>query len=213
MKKIISEEQQITERLKAEIRPFVQGVLDGRIKLDKIDYSIFRLRGYVRANMINVIMGQLSVDSLTTPQNMATSLFNYLGFVETIGNGIVDIIIMLVIANGIDFHVESEYKTPRIRHVKHIFDLDDAPLRTKLNFLRENGIKTLPSVIDSKLRNDIAHLNFIFDPDTKETTLRGRPVKTVVNEGFKRFMLIFAVIGELERLEALWKDPSPATRA
>ena len=205
MKEMTPKEQQTIEKLKTEIRPLVQRVLDGKTVLDEIDYSIYRLRGYGQGDLLRIIMGLLPDDGSPTPHNMATSLFNYIGFIETVGNSIIDIIIMLVIANGTDFHIESEYKTPRIRHVKHIFDLDDVPLTTKLNFLRENGIKALPSVVDSKLRNDIAHLNFTFDPDTKEITLRGRPIKTVVDEGFRRFMLIFAVYDELDRLNALSK--------
>jgi hypothetical protein len=211
MKEKAITEQQITERLKAEVRPLVQKALDGTIQLDKIDYAIFRLRGHGKGGMLSVILGLLSDDGLPPSHNIATSLFNYLGFVETVGNTTVDIIIMLVIANGIDFHIESQHETPRIRHVNHIFDLDDVPLRTKLNFLRENGIKTIPSIIDCNLRNDIAHLNFTFDPDTKEITLRGRPLKSVVEEGFKRFMPIFSVYDELDRLKAIWNEPSPTT--
>ena len=90
------------------------------------------------------------------------TLFSYLGLVESIGNCHVDILVMLMVSTGRDFHIESRYTTPRIRHLMSIDDIEKEkiPLTTKLNFLRDNGLKTFPSVIDSQLRNDIAHLNF-----------------------------------------------------
>jgi hypothetical protein len=192
--------------MKAEIRPFVQSVLDGRANLEKIDYYTFRLKDFARNEMLKVIMGWPEYPF--SGPSIEYMLFAYLGIVETLGNTIVDIIIMLIIANGKDFHIESEYRTPRVKHVERIFDLNRVPLATKLNFLRDNGIKTLPSMIDSKLRNDIAHLNFTFNPDTKEISIRNRPIKEVVNEGFNRLNMISKVYDELDKLEKILRKDS-----
>lgn len=92
---------------------------------------------------------------------IAAAMFAYLGLVETVANCVVDILVMLLVANGRDFHVESNYG-PRIKHATSISSLKDGKvtLSTKLDFLRENGVKALTNVIDTTLRNDIAHLKF-----------------------------------------------------
>lgn len=61
----------------------------------------------------------------------------------------------------------SLYRTPRIRHVFSIKDdleKERIPLGTKL-LLRENGIKRFTSIVDSELRNAIAHLKFDIEED------------------------------------------------
>ena len=158
-------------------------------------------------HMLRVIMGW--PENLTAteakPKGIAAELFTYLGTVETFGNTIVDIVVMLVIANGRDFHIECEYRTPRVRHVEGISDLRKVSLTTKLNFLRDNGIRTLPSMIDSKLRNDVAHLNFTFDPDTEEIFIRKKPAREVLLEGIKELNMVFEVYDELQKIEKVMK--------
>jgi len=97
-------------------------------------------------------------------------LYTYLGIVESVENWTTNILIMLLIASGKDFHI----KTPILRHVPSLKDLEKTyvPLKMKLDFLREYGIKTYPSVIDNKLRNDIAHFNFKIENNV--VTIRGK---------------------------------------
>lgn len=92
-------------------------------------------------------------------------LFMYLGLIESVGNTLVDIIIMLIVANGIDFHIECRNR--RIKHTTSIKDLEKerVPLSYKMEFLEDNGIKTLTSIIDSHIRNQIAHLSFTIKQD------------------------------------------------
>jgi hypothetical protein len=96
-------------------------------------------------------------------------LFLYLGLVESLGNCYVDLLVMLLITNGRDFHIESRYSTPRIKHVISIDDLEKekVPLTMKLNFLKDNGLENFADVVDSKLRNDITHLNFEIRKDDR----------------------------------------------
>ena len=207
MNKRAPEEQRIIERMKAEIRPFIQGVLDGEARLRELDYIVFQVKWGAMSDMFNVIMGwpESLIDIITKPGGIAVELFAYLGAVETLGNTIVDIVVMLVIANGRDFHIEGKYGTPRVRHVEEISDLHGVALTAKLNFLRDNGIKTLPSMIDSNLRNDIAHLNFKFDPEKKDIFIRKKPARDVLAEGLRRLNMVFEVYDELQKIEKVMR--------
>lgn len=81
-----------------------------------------------------------------------------------------DLIVLLLIANGYDFHVERLHKFPRIVHAEGFDDLAHATLRAKLDFLERNGMKRTASLIDRQLRNDIAHLDFEIDEEGKIKT-------------------------------------------
>lgn len=49
------------------------------------------------------------------------------------------------------------------------------PLGMKLSFLRENGISTLSSIIDTKTRNQIAHMKF--QVKGNQVLIKGKPVE------------------------------------
>jgi hypothetical protein len=134
-------------------------------------------------------------------KGIARVLFAYLGFVESLGNTLIDMIAMLIIANGIDLHMECYDRTPRIRHVKSMVDLRKVPLSTKLNFLRDNGIKEIHSIIDNKLRNDIAHLNFKIDEEN--IYIRGQPAQQQLVEGLKKLNAVFVAYDELLRIDKI----------
>lgn len=88
------------------------------------------------------------------------SLFSYLGFVESIGVSILDVAILLLVANDYDFHVEREHETPRIIHAKTLSDLGNVSLGAKINFLERCNLKNTAKLIDKDLRNSVAHLKF-----------------------------------------------------
>ena len=127
-------------------------------------------------------------------------LFSYLGLVESIGNTVTDIIVMILVANNIDFHVESIRSTPRIRHVNSIEDLDKnrVPLTAKLNFLRDNQISVFPSVVDSELRNKIAHMNF--EIRRNQIWIKGKQGSEVVTLAWCRLITAIETVEELLRL-------------
>jgi hypothetical protein len=116
------------------------------------------------------------------------TLFAYLGLVESLGNAFIDLLVMLVVANGIDFHIESMYETPRTRHAYSIQDLEEnrVPLGTKLNFLKDNGITEIAKSIDSSLRNDIAHLKF--DVKGDEVYIRGRSAFKLITDSYANLL-------------------------
>lgn len=155
------------KRINTELQPFLNElklVPSNKQKKFKDAYEKYR----VRSQEAYELQATLNKDHLIDTRETASlreqihALFSYLGFVESLGNCYVDILVLLLVAVGRDFHIESKYITPRIRHLVSIDDLEKEkiPLTTKLNFLKDNGIMTFPSVIDSRLRNDIAHLNF-----------------------------------------------------
>jgi hypothetical protein len=139
------------------------------------------------------------------------NLFAYMGLVESVGNVVLDMVVMLLVANGRDFHIECQHTVPRVKHAVQIGDLEDerVPLTAKLNFLKENGIAVLASTIDSDLRNIIAHLKFnIKDNDI---LIRGRPCNEFILDSSRKLALALGfVIGKFERFAKekgiFWED-------
>lgn len=164
----VNEEElkQLDKKIGEELKPFLDG-----IRTKRADYELFK-RAYVysekKSYQATPILGTLLRRRYTKPPNKLTEdfieLFAYMGFTEILGNHIVDIIIMLLVANGRDFHIECRgFRTPRIKHVVSIeadLEQERIPLGTKIQFLQDNGITALTSVIDTQLRNDIAHMRF-----------------------------------------------------
>lgn len=155
------------ERIDDELKPFFNGLRDinkSQLEIFKQACKRFGIRSQQSTKLMQLINQDLLIEIQEEPtiEQQIRELFSYLGFVESLGNCYVDVLVMFLVANGRDFHIESNYSTPRIRHAVSITDLekDWVPLKTKLNFLRENGIETFTSLIDTTLRNDIAHLNF-----------------------------------------------------
>jgi hypothetical protein len=107
--------------------------------------------------------------------------FFYLGIIEITGNFLADFVIVHLIATGHDFHIECAYRTPRIKHIIYLKELEEerVPLATKLNFIEDCGITIFKLIIDTRLRNDIAHMNF----DIKDNIvyIRGKPAIDIIN--------------------------------
>jgi len=188
--------------VKSELSPFFDRIRT----LEKKDiayfneaYLDFKQRDKRASDIISFILrGGLEKFGTNMPLNdQIVDLFFYLGLVESLGNCYVDILVMLLVTNGRDFHLESRFSTPRIKHLVSIKELEreKVPLKAKLNFLEDNGIKCFTSVIDTQLRNDIAHLNFELKDD--QVRLRNKPVTDVVTLCFDRFMLATRTIYEL----------------
>jgi len=133
----------------------------------------------------------LLVEELATVEESSTRYFFniaffYLGLVEIIGNFLADFVIVHLIANGHDFHIECAYRTPRMKHVVYLKELEEerVPLATKLNFIEDCGITVLKSIIDTKLRNDIAHMNFDIKDD--KVYIRGKLAMNVITNSLRR---------------------------
>jgi hypothetical protein len=162
------EKKGIERKVVLELKPFIDGIYSmdttsRNFKLFEEAYTYFSGKYDKKLNLFLSMFFEEEDYSNTVTYSLYL-LFLYLGAIESVGNTIVDMLIMLLIANGRDFHIECRsFRTPRIRHVCSIredLEKERVPLGTKLSFLSENGIKTVTSIIDTKLRNAVAHLKF-----------------------------------------------------
>ena len=190
--KELQEDQEFQKEIQNELKPF----LDKIIKSPKTDISLVKdtlEKSFVKNIKMHELMETIfqantSSDENATLTQQIHELFIYLGLVESLANYYVNILVMLVVASGRDFHIESMRDTPRINHAMCIEDLEKSytPLKTKLNFLRTNGLKLFVSTIDSSLRNDIAH--FKIRLENGKILLRNKPVHEVISPNKKKIV-------------------------
>jgi hypothetical protein len=194
------EELQIQKDIESELTPFLDGVYrmddsSREFQRFKENFIYFHKKYEKKLEIFKLFLKTKEV-SLETMGKIYL-LFTYLGAVESVGNTLVDILVMLLVANGVDFHIECRYTTPRIKHATSIKELENEwiPLTTKLNFLEENGMKKLKSIIDSRLRNDIAHLNFDIVKD--EIYIEGKTAVPIALGALYRLIALFGVTTDL----------------
>ncbi len=201
---------QLRENIVSELQPFITGIYclgaaSKEFQDIKKDYVYFFDKYKYKQKIMNAILeGAGDPLRISKIKDVMYLLFVYLGVIESVGNSLVDILVMLLVANGRDFHIECRYTTPRIRHVTSIRDLEaeKIPLGTKLSFLEDNGIKELTSLIDTELRNSIAHLNFEIKND--EIHVKGQPASFVAVIGLRKLQVGLSVTEKL--LNQLAKD-------
>jgi len=143
----------------------------------------------------------------TTPEKRrllsVIGLYRYLGLIESLGTTTLDLLVILLIANRRNLHVERFYDIPRIVHASSFDDLDDVSLAVKLAFLERNDLKETSKFIDRKLRNAIAHLNFKVDSKGEISIPRKGRWKKVniyeeINNFGRKFMMITLILAEAE---------------
>jgi hypothetical protein len=98
---------------------------------------------------------------------------SYLSFVEQIGNMAVNMAVLLLVAKGVDFHLEPDYEHRYTRHARSLEEIESPGLPlSKLDFLKLNGLTFFSKWIDRDLRNCIAHLDFEIDDNVDLIVLR-----------------------------------------
>lgn len=164
---MINEYERLAEeerkRLQTAISSELEPLLNGVKELDKSsqEYQFFRNAYLVYKNQVQD-KKRLFSSMLPTKFDVANlkdnfySLFLYLGLVESVGTKIVDIIILLLVANGHDFQGKRTVTMEQLEYSKNNY----VSLGDKLRFLRDEGLSEVPSIIDKQFRNDIGHLNF-----------------------------------------------------
>lgn len=128
--------------------------------------------------------------------------FYYLGYVESVGHTMTNMIVMILVLCGKEFHVvERKWK---VKHVTSIKELErrSISLTPKLDFLKENNIKEFSAAVDSELRNNIAHMDFQLEG--KEIYIRGKPASSEIVKASAN--LFWALIGMADIIEKLAKD-------
>ncbi|MGA3060321.1 MAG: hypothetical protein ABSD92_08125 [Candidatus Bathyarchaeia archaeon] len=83
----------------------------------------------------------------------------FMGLVESLGNTLTDMVLILFIANGKAVHT----RLPYVRHVKSFLELTQLDLDYKLNILKEENVSLISKILNLELRNIIADLKFSVD--------------------------------------------------
>lgn len=190
------------EQINKEIEPLITRILKvaDKTKPEYLQLKVNAVEWYdrfVKAFKIGGKVSSLQKLQVTVkePKLLALiKLFQYLGLVESIGTTIVDMLVLLLIADGHVFHVERSYELPRIIHAKTFSDISppNSTLADKLCFLENNGLKITSRFIDRKLRNDIAHLNF--DVNKHGEIVTNNCGKLNIDERLNHFSKMFIAI-------------------
>lgn len=171
------------EKIKAELEPFITKITkvtgkrsDEYLRFKK-NYSEWNKRFTRAIEMAGIVHSvarvehQLRQDLEAKPGNRrplsVLLLYRYLGSVESFGTTILDLLVILLIANRRHFHVDRVHEVPHIVHATDFKDLRHTTLQSKLEFLKRNGLKKASTFIDRELRNAIAHLSFKMDSKGK----------------------------------------------
>jgi hypothetical protein len=81
--------------------------------------------------------------------------------------------VLLLVAKGVDFHLEPDYEHRYTRHARSLEEIESPGLPlSKLDFLKLNGLTFFSKWIDRDLRNCIAHLDFEIDDNVDLIVLR-----------------------------------------
>jgi len=120
-----------------------------------------------RAQKFVESIAEMKMETRRANQRSLIKMLGYLGLVESMGAAMVDFAIVILLVNDYCFHIESMIGVPRIRHAISIEDFaeEQVSLGTRLAFLRQNKLDFLAKMIDKKLRNCVAHLDFKIEED------------------------------------------------
>jgi hypothetical protein len=110
-----------------------------------------------------------------------TKLLAYLGLVESLGVTLVDMVLLMFIANGTDIHTRRPY----IRHIEKLDELKDIDLSDKQKFLKHRGLKKFSRFINRKDRNAIAHLKFKINKEGEIVKTDSQPIN--IDQDIARF--------------------------
>lgn len=210
-------EDPLYEKIKSELDPLI----DGFVSLARMDRKYIQFKTSLDnwnkrfVKTLPTIGTVESIQKLQIPLMKGESegdcrlstvigLFRYLGLVESFGAQLVDLLILLLVANGYEFHVEREHEVPRIIHATSLKDLRNAFLGPKVRFLERCKLKTTSKIVDVDLRNSIAHLNFEIDENGKVSARSQRDEKKEINFAQKtnvfirKWIMIYLMFNEIQ---------------
>jgi hypothetical protein len=102
------------------------------------------------------------VSALSPKAQSMMKMLVYLGFVESLGVTLIDMVLFLLIANGKEMHIS---RGGGIKHVSTLKELKTLKLAYKLDFLKRHELDFFGKPINRYLRNQIAHLSFSIEED------------------------------------------------
>jgi len=118
-------------------------------------------------------------------------LFVYLGIFETSLTDLINMILMILMSIGHDFYVERTHE-----YAQTLKDLDRASLHEKLVFLDSHGFQTISKNLNTRLRNKIAHMDFVIELDGKISAAGGK--FDIEDESIKITFVIAIIIGVMQ---------------
>lgn len=164
----------VANSLRLELKPLIDVIIENKIEFKnnqfKSDYLSFK-ESYAKENekkdwLLNSLAKEW-YDPESYEQGghiIANFMFAYLGLIETVGRCLVDIVVLILVANGEIFEYKSHGKDKIVTCWKDI-QKNKISLYEELRFLDEHDIIAFRYLLDNHLRNDIAHINFRVDPD------------------------------------------------
>jgi hypothetical protein len=188
--------QKESKKIEAELEPFIDCIR--RMATDSADFIMFSKAygGYAnRYDRYSRVVRHFSkgMSKVTeNPKDKMQWILYYLGLLEGINNTTLNILIMLLKANQNQMHVTYARAVPRIKHALSLDELEEKfiPLTAKLNFLKQNGLKEITSLIDSELRNEVAH--FKFDIIDDDICLEGKKAMPKIADSMFKVLVVFS---------------------
>jgi hypothetical protein len=155
-------------------------------------------RTWQRTTEISNIVRDLRTQAQECPPKTKSmmNLFNYLGYVESIGVALVDIGLVLLIAN-------SKEQLQEFRKLRLI---------RKIQILKMHRLGYLAELIDRDLRNDIAHLKFEIDENgtIRDSSKKKRNINEIISRFWARAYAILCMFDDIKLADWLRKENKSA---
>jgi hypothetical protein len=153
------------------------------------------------AEALKDMKAQEYLNALEPKARSISKLFAYLGLVESLGVTLMDMALMLLIANGMDMH--TRLGKGGMKHVSTLKELRKLDLSYKLEFLNASGLGFLTKVINRQLRNEIAHLKFKIEQngEIKGSDERNIDIGNVLTDFWQKVREIISIFEEIKFLD------------
>jgi len=160
------EKDQIRKQITKELTPLLDNLLSKKADYELFEKSYKHFKGeFNKALKYAKQFAEYSghpPDISPSLKDTVYELFCHVVLVESLGRSLLDMIVMLLVANGKNLHIN---KGKGIGHVNKIGELHDVNLGRKVLFLKDNRITKLTKFVNADLRNKISHLDFEFRED------------------------------------------------
>jgi hypothetical protein len=199
-----------SEKIEAELEPFIDGIRkmpkdSKRFKMFSKSYTDYADR-YDHYSKVVQYFSKGMYKVTENPKDKMQWILYYLGLLEGINNTTLNILIMLLKANQNRINITYAKTSPRIEHALSLSELEEKyiPLTAKLSFLSQNGLREIAQLIDSELRNKVAH--FKFDITDDDICLDGkRAMPRIAHNMFNVLVVFHGVhncLGKLNRTKS-----------
>lgn len=117
-----------------------------------------------------------------------SKMLAYLGLVESLGTTLMDITLLLLIANGLDVHARRGV----LKHVTKLDELKGVDTAEKLHILKTEGFTIFGKLVNQDIRNIVAHLKFTIGEDGQITN-KGNNQPINIDKAISDFWFVVVV--------------------